>query len=341
MPDPKIPPRRASARGMRLLLAALFLAAVAHAGVPVTHVMICCQGSASFLLNGKWNANPDFKDIDQASDMLQKIKDAGIDIVIVDMTNEAQWDNAWNEFSVMVDNIQAVCERKKLQFAIFLGAQVRPLSYWNRCAGKILTRWANKPTYRAWGFDGDNRPLLVEFLPGQSYWAVYNAAPDSAKTDLSKFHIGTTIVNDPATPQVSDGWGYRDTFQSSDGKVRYASPTKGLYPPTVTFGTGAEWLAKVQWCAKAEYYSVYGSYDDAWDAQNWGIARMSSGKPAYAGDDPNVYYDVLRNFLARSAALRAGNVPAQMAQRRFRYSLLGKRIHGDAAFRLIDAGFPR
>jgi len=199
-----------------ILLALLSYIPKASAGEPCCHLLICCRSTndgMKFLVNGKWNPAHDYGDINQVSDIMQKIKEAGVRNVIIDMTNASQWTNLWKEFEPMVNNVQKVCRQKNMQFFIFIGADFTeddkkninstPFSFWNAMAKNVWEMWAQDPTYNRYGY-GDDRPILIVFQPSEMYWDRYQAAPDSAKTYLSKFHIGTTQVNDPILPGKSN-----------------------------------------------------------------------------------------------------------------------------------------
>ncbi len=289
---------------LRFILAILFFVDVlsaVRAGHPCCHILICCRSTnkgMTFLVNGKWMEAHDYRDINQVSDILQKIKDAGIQTVIVDMTNNSQWTNLWNEFEPMLNNIQKVCKQKNMQFVIFIGA-AGEFSFWNEKAGRILKFWANDSTYRRYGY-GDDRPMLVVFQPADWYWKRYQAAPDSVKTNLSKFHIGTTQVNDPILPETSDGWGYRNYSQSVDGKVRFACPNGGVPQQDWKRITADEWKRRIEWAKQAEHYSIYGSYDDVCDGIHWGIADTKGTdviRNKYPDDQPYFYYNILKQVL--------------------------------------------
>jgi hypothetical protein len=149
-----------------ILLLTLIYTPEINAGHPCCHVLICCRSTnkgMTFLVNGKWMEAHDYKDISQVSDILQKINDAGIKTVIVDMTNNSQWTNLWDEFEPMLNNIQQVCRNKDMQFFIFIGA-AGEFSFWNEKAGRILKLWVQDPTYRRYGY-GDDRPMLLVFQP--------------------------------------------------------------------------------------------------------------------------------------------------------------------------------
>lgn len=274
---------------------------IVKAGVPACHVLICCRDNnkgMKFLVNGKWLEAHDYKDINQVSDVMQKIKDAGIKIVIIDMTNEVQWTQYWNDYKLMVDNIHQVCAKKNMQFIVFIGA-AGGFGMWNEKAARIWKLWAPQNAYRKYGF-GDNRPVLIVFQPSDMYWERYNKAPDSEKTYLSKFHLGTTQVNDAILPGKSDGWGYRNYSQSVDGRVRFACPNGGVGPDTWHRIDNDEWKNRIEWAKQADHYSVYGSYDDVCDGIHWGIADTKETdviRNKYPNNDSSFYYSTLKEIL--------------------------------------------
>ena len=305
-----------SAKLVLLILLCLFLySPVIKAGEPCCHVLICCRSNndgIKFQINKEWNPAHNYGDISQVRDILQRIKDAGIYTVIVDMTNASQWTNLWNEFEPMVNNIQQVCQEKEMHYFLFIGASLpedikketgvnrNAFAFWNDKAKLILNTWAKNPAYRKYGF-GDDRPMLLAFQPSEMYWKDFNAAPDNEKNYLTKFHIGTTQVNDPILPGVSDGWGYRNYSQSVDGKVRFASPNSGVSPDEWKRISSEQWVERVKWASEAEEYSIYGSYDDVCDAIHWGIADTKNCNIAfkkYPNDDPLYYYKVVKEVLA-------------------------------------------
>jgi hypothetical protein len=106
-------------------------------------------------------------------------------------------------------------------------------------------------------------------------------------------------MNDPIPPGKSDGWGYRNYSQSVDGKVRF------VCPDTWHHKKGDEWKRRVEWAKQAEQYSVYGSYDDVCDDINRGIADTKNTEAKYnkyPGDDPYIYYNILKKELTNSSA---------------------------------------
>ena len=285
------------------------------AGEPVCHLLICCRGNnqgMKFQVNGQWLEAHDYGDMKQVSGILQHIKDAGIHTVIVDMTNPSQWARFWDQFEPMVHNVAEVCRHKDMEFLLFIGAaipeqvkknnqiEVDDFTFWNGIAERIWKSWAQHPNYRKYGY-GDDRPMLIVFQPSDIYWERYWDTQQSKKSYLANYRIGTTQVNDPILPGKSDGWGYRNYSQSSDGKVRFVSPNGGVHPGDPWYRISVEeWTRRVEWASQAEHYSVYGSYADTCDAIHWGIAdtkACTSEIKSYPGHESYSYYNVLKDLL--------------------------------------------
>ncbi len=295
--------------------------------VPVCHLLVCCRANnqgTTFLVNGAWNPAHDYSDIDQVRDILRKVKDAGIRVVGIDFTNPPEWEMgedgplhlegvapAWDRFRPMLENIAQVCGEEELEYFLFIGnPQAWTMKYWNTVAGYIWEHYAQDPAYRHYGF-GDDRPLLVSFFPGESFWALWDQVPEEEKDQLSRFRIGTCQVNDPITATPSDGWGYRNISESSDGAVRFCCPNSGVAPADWARVDAQEWKRRVKWALGAKEYAVFGSYDDTCDAIMWGICDVShSTKPSHVNPStvgsPAVYYDILKEQLQLSRSHQSG-----------------------------------
>ena len=289
------------------ILSAAFLPSCGHKAsgpVPVCHLLVCCRGynsGSTFLVQDNWNPAHDYRDIAQVRDILQKIKEAGINVVSIDFTNPSQWE-AWDEYGKMLDNIVTVCHEKEMEFLMFIGNPAAwTMKYWNGIAGKIWYEYAQDPSYRRYGF-GDDRPLMVVFLPGESFWPLWENTPDEEKDNLKKFRLGTCQVNDPIDPCPSDGWGYRNISESSDGAVRFCSPNSGVPPQDWARVDAAEWERRVHWALGAKEYAVIGSYDDTCDAIHWGISDASASQRSVhinpsTVNDPFIYYNIVKKAL--------------------------------------------
>ena len=287
-----------------------------NGGHPCAHVLLCCRTEnkgTKFLVNGKYVDRHDYGDIEQVSDILQKIKDAGIKTVIVDMTNPSQWTVLRDEFLPMVENIYQVCVEKDLQFFMHIGGGFTPeiieqcgiridyISFWDGIAKEIWERWAQLPEYRMYGY-GDERPILIMFRPASDFWVKYERAPVKNKQYLEKFRKGTVQINEPIYDYAeSDGWGYRNKWQNKSGSVRFVSPNGGVHPVEWHKVHQNSWREQIRWAKEASEYSIYGSYDDACDAIFWGIADTSMTTNFYnrypEPANHRYYYDVLQNEL--------------------------------------------
>ncbi len=310
-----------------ILLAALLLPVFSSCGkkaaegpVPVCHLLICCRNNnagSTFLVNGEWNPAHDYRDIDQVRDIMQKIKDAGINVVSVDFTNPPQWEMGeggrihlegcgdrlnWAGYGKMLDNIVTVCHEKDMQFIIFVGNPgAWTMKYWNEVAGFVWDNYAQDPAYRRYGF-GDDRPLMIVFVPGDGFWPFWDKTPDNEKDNLAKFRLGTCQVNEPIEPTPSDGWGYRNFSQNSDSTVRFVCPNGGVPPKDWCRVDADEWKRRVEWAKGAKEYAVFGSYDDVCDGIHWGICDASASTRSYhvnpaTVDDPFIYYNIVKEAL--------------------------------------------
>lgn len=286
-----------------------------RAGEPCTHLLVCCQHcnrEVKILINGKWTEKHTYASLDACRDILQKIKDVGINTVIVDMTNRAQWLGAFEKFyRAKIDTIQQVCEEKDMQFFIHIGhswskggthflglpAETSHFEAWGEIAQIIWDNWAQKPTYKKYGY-GDDRPILNVFTSGKGFWKKYAAL--SNKRGYPNFRIGTMWTNHNHTGKVveSDGWGYRHSIGNPSGTVRYTSPNSNWLPNAPKLPPEL-FAAEVEWAKQASHYSVYGSYDDTCDGILWGIADTSTTANPYPNDGSNpwIYYDILKAIL--------------------------------------------
>jgi len=291
------------------------------AGEPVTGLLICCRGvdMGPFLINRKWESKHDYGDIDQVRGILTNIQNAGINVVYIDMTNPSQWTRLWDEFRPMIENVRTVCAEKKMEYFIMIGAVVSDavraepkmpewlktvghLEFWNMQAKYIWDNYAQDSHYRTYGF-GDNRKMITMFYPGVLVDTLWNSTPDEHKTYLSKFYRGTHEYNQDFQDTPTDGWGYRDKQQSSDGKIRFVCPTSGLHPASSAYISRQQWKERVDWATEADHYTVFGSYDDTCDNINWGIhdtKNVTNPNRRYANDDPYAYYNVLKDKLTKS-----------------------------------------
>jgi hypothetical protein len=273
-----------------------------------------------FKVGNRWITDNSYKNIEETHSILYTIQEAGINDIIIDLTNPSQWatvpaswpgcqpnENAlWNvDTKDQLAVIEEVCEELGMRFVMFIGnPAAHTMAYWNGIAKQIWDTWAQKDVYRKYGY-GDDRPMLVVFYPGRDFRNMYNATPDEDKDYLAKFRIGTCQVNDPISPVTTDGWGYRHMSSSSDDKVRFVSPNEGVAPSEWKRSTLEQWKEKVKWAGQATEYCIFGSYDDTCDAIFWGIADTEQSGTAYkrypGNEKPDDYYNVVKEYLTRTA----------------------------------------
>ena len=289
--------------------------------IPLTHILICCrsanEGVIKFKVGDEWITDHDYKNKDHAKAILSTIKAAGINTVIIDLTNPSQWETepgSWpgcspNENALwpmhtkqQIETIEEVCNELDMQFAMFIGnPALHTIPYWNGIAKRIWDGWAQKDVYRKYGF-GDDRPMLVVFYPGKDFKKLYDSTPDSDKDYLSRFRIGTCQVNSPIDPVESDGWGYRHQSSGSDDMVRFVCPNEGVAPAQWKRSTLRQWKDKIKWAGEASQYCIFGSYDDTCDAIFWGIADTHESKTAckrYPNNEaPDAYYNAVKDYLS-------------------------------------------
>ena len=81
---------------------------VASKPVPVTYIMVCCHWNdkgTKFLANGKWDSTHKYEDYAFAREMMRQIKESGVNVVGIDMTNPSQWDQFKANFWPKLKNV--------------------------------------------------------------------------------------------------------------------------------------------------------------------------------------------------------------------------------------------
>ena len=142
-----------------LILAAIVMASshaacTSHAGVctetnrpvPATYIMVCCHGAdkgTKFLANGEWDARHDYRDFGFALEQMRKIKEAGINVVGVDFTNQSQWDQFKAHHWPMLQNVVRAAKELDMQYFLFLGNTcAHTMKYWNEKAKIVWEEFA-------------------------------------------------------------------------------------------------------------------------------------------------------------------------------------------------------
>ena len=276
--------------------------------VPVTYIMVCCHEKdkgTKFLANGEWPEKRDYRNYPIALDTMRKIKDAGINVVGIDMTNPSQWDQFKHNFWPKLKNVVRAAGELDMEYFFFLGnTYAHTMKYWNEKAKITWEEFAkDDPHYRRYGF-GDDRPMMTMFLPGRDFAAHLKNSKPEEHDWLDKFRIGTTQVNDPIVPTSTDGWGYRNKSAGATDLARFVAPNSGVHPKTWARVDADEWRARVKWALGAKEYAVIGTYDDTCDSIFWGIAdvRGSSNKTHIhesTKNDPYIYYNIVKDEISK------------------------------------------
>ena len=222
--------------------------------VPVTYVMVCCHEKnkgTKFLVNDVWDERCDYRNFDFALDVMRKIKETGINVVGIDFTNMAQWDQQRSRHWPMLLNVKKAAEELDMQWFLMLGnTRHEPMSYWNSKAKLVWEEFAQNPHYRKYGF-GDDRPMITIFRPGEDFAKQLAETKPEDKDWLLKFRIGTCQINDHIVPTPTDGWGYRNLSCGVPDYARFVAPESGVHPSTWQRVLPDEWRRRVKWALGA------------------------------------------------------------------------------------------
>jgi GH43 family beta-xylosidase len=212
-----------------------------------------------FQVDGNFNGGHSYNDISQTRQILQNIKDAGITFLILDMTNNLQWDAVQGSF-LAIDNIQKVAAEKGMTFAILLASIDNPGGSHEARAQIIWEKYAQLPHYQKNPYT--NKPIVTLFDVTD---------PTILRgTYLDKFQLESASQS---------YWGYRNMKGSPDNTVRFVSPNPGVNGnPVVDWSrvSPTEWETRVKWAKEATVFSIIGSYDDHCDGLFWGIANSKN-----------------------------------------------------------------
>lgn len=254
----------------------------------ISYIATPRSSSASFgveyLINGAWIDTHPWDDPTIVNDKLDRLYEAGVDVIIQDLTNWQANNNGLALCETEMPVIEARLTSRGMKHAMIIRAQDKPaganatqyftsIDMANRHAETIWNDWAQKSTY----YKVNNKPLLVIFQPNKAtYDAAYAAAPAAQKTYLSKF----TVVN-----CYGGGWGWGYDEASADGKTRYIRPnqqdnTSSDWLQYRRRSTLAEWEDSIKWAMQAENFFVLSSYDETSDGSFWAITDTTGATTA-------------------------------------------------------------
>ena len=207
-----------------------------------------------------------------------RIKAAGIDYLLLDMTN-------WNYKNLNPGSIQtwpgclkyknSVATRGMYIAAILDGREDAEDGKPGRVNYRKECSELNKDAKEVWDhLMGENYDdsLLVVFLwknNVEDWRAWYASQPDSAKTYLSKFRIELASSSQyDLMASAPFGWNNVYTEAGGNSAVRFITHTKKPYNDTKV--DDEEYQKRVEWCKQAMEYSIYGGYEDNESGQAWG-----------------------------------------------------------------------
>ena len=166
--------------------------------VPMTHILICCrssnEGVIRFKVGDEWITNHDYRNIDHARAILSTIQQAGINDVIIDLTNPSQWaetpaswpgcqpgENAlWEtETKDQIATIEQVCEELGMRFVMFIGnPAAHTLAYWNGIAERTeleVPRILYEINSTGYKRTGNGKSTFLRKVQGiESRWGCYD-----------------------------------------------------------------------------------------------------------------------------------------------------------------------
>lgn len=292
--------------------------------VPMTHILICCrssnEGVIRFKVGDEWITNHDYRNIDHARAILSTIQQAGINDVIIDLTNPSQWPRL-RPAGPAASRARMRCGRPRpkirsrrssrsarswacVSSCLSGNPAAHTLAYWNGIAERIWKSWAQKDVYRKYGY-GDDRPMLVVFYMGEDFLENVRCCAGAREELPGKFRIGTCQVNSPMNFTATDGWGYRNRSSSSDNKVRFVCPNEGVVPTAVETQYVAGVGGKGRVGRRGDRILHFRVVRRHRDAIFWGIADTRESRNAYKrypGDEsPDAYYNVVKDYLSDRA----------------------------------------
>ena len=234
---------------------------------------------ATIYVNGKWQSI-DWKDNAQIDEYIENLHEAGITVLICDLTN------GWNWLDDKVQYIQTLCAKNGMKLCIAENSQgdisvfeSRAMHIWNKFAKPSLT---NGSTY----LRKDGKPVIVCYSTRN--W--YNSYVNSTKTFTNKFSLVWASGEDSDINK----WGWQ------------LEPSVGSIPSTdAMFVTSAvKWEAGVQsqnWRKSLSFldynfllvkqnnpkYIIVGSYDDIHERNGWLVANTTNSAPGMQMRDKN------------------------------------------------------
>ena len=278
----------------------------------------------------------DYTNDGKVAQVLSDVKNAGIDFIILDLTNDAQWQDkslmGMNGNSTPVKIIkEAQRIGLKIAFHIAADAGAPPAGLRDAHANRANFIWDNYAQLpNVFRFGPDNKPLLVLFDVWESE---LNKRPLTPVLNhvLDKFYLASSVKGGVNLNQgdwgINQGyWGYRNMGVDAVNEVRFVSPNTSEWYEVWHRASAWEWSKRVTWATKAGKVAIIGSYDDSLDGLFWGIntvvPTVSLGNNTFGFDQgdkdyrinastglpyaPHIFYDTVKNTIWN---YKNGNTP--------------------------------
>ena len=232
-----------------------------------------------YYVNGQWTGM-DWDNMDFARAMLTQMKDAGVDVIVFDLTN------GFHSYIVTRSHkVAEICAELGLKFCIAAGNADN--NGMNSRAATTMTQWAGSgAALKSSYYHKDGKPVLVNYVP-QSQWNTLVSSASSL-TSWNQFNNVWASGREAA----ANKWGWQ------------LDPTVGTVPSSDTmFVSGSVfWNSELSaWCKSQAWLDynlllastahpevlVLGSYDDVSERNGWGFqdtTNADKGEAAYQKD---------------------------------------------------------
>ena len=265
------------------------------------------HNGATVYIGGKWQSI-DWKDNNQTAEFIKNIKDAGINIVICDLTN------GWSWLDYEVQYIQSLCAKNgmKLCIAENSGGDVAKFEshaqdIWNNFAGTASPNAADS-TYLL----KDGKPVIVCYAIRS--W--YNSYKNSNGIYRQKFDLVWASGED----SEKDKWGW----QLEPWIASVPSSEAMFVTPAIKWSSQPDlWRSSLSWLdynfllakKNSPKYIIVGSYDDLDERNGWLVANTANCIPGLQMRDKNgsistdAYYNRVKEWISgKPSSISGGTI---------------------------------
>lgn len=261
---------------------------------------------ATVYVNGKWQS-VDWTKTEQIDEFVKNIKDAGIQIIICDLTN------GWSWLDYEVQYIQTLCAKNGMKLCVAENSggdiaifESHAQDIWNNFAGPSSPNAADS-TYLL----KDGKPVIVCYAIRS--W--YNNYKNSNGTYRQKFNLVWASGED----SEKDKWGW----QLEPWIASMPSSNAMFVTPAVKWGNDQDiWRKSLAWLnynfllarKSNPAYIIVGSYDDLDERNGWLVANTTNCIPGLQMRDKNgaistdAYYNRVKEWISGNPSSVAGGI---------------------------------